>query len=574
MSYRLKVLKDNPLSFWPLDESTGSIAYDICSAQNNASYNFALSSSVMPLTPGGVLGTKLSGSNKIVIGSLNGPNGVYAEGNLADVYSSDTAFSIECWVHMHEITSATIFADQSSDVGLYWDNNSIIFSLSTSKKIQYLVPEYREPIYIVATYSNDYMKLYVNGILVEQDRTTDFRFVNTSFSPQIGSVSGTADSYMIIDAPAIYRREIGMKEISSHFSSTYMLTPIEIADPENGRIFSNTDDTALFQLRYQYGVNRDLKLFQNSELEYDEINKCIKMIQTNTSESKTTEKIDIVSIPLFSDAISSKIEWSGENGISVFTSSTGEEGSYQECHNGFPIPQYEFNDFDITNLIYIKVVYTSSDTSIYIPRLYSLNVVLYGIVEVSSSNSPATLFSDKNISIGSVNKNAISRGRKSGIRTGGDNSFSTLDIEDTRTIEMIYTPESIGSATLLSRGSDYIGWSLAGAIEKTGIDSLYINGSSISWSSNIWDHLTLNQPSHIVVIFTTAGTDRIVFNEPGIAAKYENITHYSENTTIDPSDHYAMYTGVYSETISNETMSLSEIGTPTYDYDFVVLKTV
>lgn len=574
MSYRLKVLKDNPLSFWPLDESTGSIAYDICSAQNNASYNFALSSSVMPLTPGGVLGTKLSGSNKIVIGSLNGPNGIYAEGNLADVYSSDTAFSIECWVHMHEITSATIFADQSSDVGLYWDNNSIIFSLSTSKKIQYLVPEYREPIYIVATYSNDYMKLYVNGILVEQDRTTDFRFVNTSFSPQIGSVSGTADSYMIIDAPAIYRREIGMKEISSHFSSTYMLTPIEIADPENGRIFSNTDDTALFQLRYQYGVNRDLKLFQNSELEYDEINKCIKMIQTNTSESKTTEKIDIVSIPLFSDAISSKIEWSGENGISVFTSSTGEDGSYQECHNGFPIPQYEFNDFDITNLIYIKVVYTSSDTSIYIPRLYSLNVVLYGIVEVSSSNSPATLFSDKNISIGSVNKNAISRGRKSGIRTGGDNSFSTLDIEDTRTIEMIYTPESIGSATLLSRGSDYIGWSLAGAIEKTGIDSLYINGSSISWSSNIWDHLTLNQPSHIVVIFTTAGTDRIVFNEPGIAAKYENITHYSENTTIDPSDHYAMYTGVYSETISNETMSLSEIGTPTYDYDFVVLKTV
>lgn len=574
MSYRLKVLKDNPLSFWPLDETSGYTAYDSTDAQNNATYNFTLGSSIMPLTPGAINGVKISGLNKITVGTLNGPNGTYAQGNLADIYSSDTPFSIECWVQMNEVDSATIFADQAADLGLYWSNNSVIFSLSPSKKITYLVPEYKESIYIVATYSNDYMKLYINGDLVEQSRTTDFKFVNETFSPQVGTVSGGADSYMIIDAAAIYRREIGIKEISSHFSHSHMLTSVEIADPENGRVFSNTDATAIFQLRYQYGVNRDLKLFQNSDLEYDDTNKCIKMIQTNISESKTTEKIDVVSVPLFSDALSSKIEWSGENGISVYTSSTGIDNSYIQCQNGFPIPQYQFNDFDTTNLIYIKVVYSSTDTSIYIPRLYSLNVVLYSIVEVSSSNSSATLFSDKNISIGSNNKNALLRNRKSGIRTGGDNSFSILDSESIQSIEMIYTPESVGSSTLISRGSESLGWSLNGNIQKSGIDSLYINGVLVGWNESVWDYFTLNQPSHIIVNFSAAGTDRVIFNSPGIASKYQNITAYSPGNTLVPIDHYNMYCGTYSQTVSNESMTLSEIGTPTYDYDFVVLKTV
>ena len=574
MSYRLKVLKDNPLSFWPLDESSGFVAYDASGAQNNGVYNFTPDAKIMPLTPGGILGTKISSNNIISFETLKGPNGEYIQGNIADIYSSDTSFSLECWVHMNEVTSATIFADQENDIGLYWDNNSVVFSLSSSKKITYLVPEYLEPIYIVGIYSNDYMKLYINNVLVAQDTTSEFLFSNTSFSPQIGSISGGVNSYMIIDAPAIYRREISQKEIDSHFSTSYMLTPVEIADPENGRVFANTDDTAIFQLRYEYGKNRDIQLFQNDELEYDRLNKCVKMIQTEISESKTVEQTDVVSIPLFSDAIASKIEWSGDNGISVYTSSTGEPDSFVECSNGFPVPQYQFNNFDTTNLIYIKVVYSSLDTSIYIPKLYSLTVALYGIVEVDSSNSPATLFSDKNISIGSLSKKVISRSTKSGVRTGGNNSFSTLDVNDTKTIEMIYTPEEIGAATLLSRGSDSVSWTLAGSISKSGIDSIYINGVLISGTANIWDYLTLNQPSHIVINFANSGTDRVIFNGSGIASKYECITNYSDGTAIDALSHYDMYTGLYSEVISDEALSITEIGTPTYDYDFVVLKTV
>ncbi len=38
MSYQLKVIKDYPIGFWPLDESSGSTATDISGCGNNATY--------------------------------------------------------------------------------------------------------------------------------------------------------------------------------------------------------------------------------------------------------------------------------------------------------------------------------------------------------------------------------------------------------------------------------------------------------------------------------------------------------------------------------------------------------
>jgi hypothetical protein len=86
--------------------------------------------------------------------------------------------------------------------------------------------------------------------------------------------------------------------------------------------------------------------------------------------------------------------------------------------------------------------------------------------------------------------------------------------------------------------------------------------------------LTKNQPSHIVAVFTAGGTEDIVFNNQGIASKYEGISLYPSSVTISPPVHYAMHIGSYYENISNESMTVTEIGTPIYNYDFVVVKTV
>ena len=65
MLYKQVVLKDNPIGFWPLDESSGATAYDYSGSQNHASYNFTPDNKFLPLVPGGILGTKISGTNKI-----------------------------------------------------------------------------------------------------------------------------------------------------------------------------------------------------------------------------------------------------------------------------------------------------------------------------------------------------------------------------------------------------------------------------------------------------------------------------------------------------------------------------
>jgi hypothetical protein len=206
--------------------------------------------------------------------------------------------------------------------------------------------------------------------------------------------------------------------------------------------------------------------------------------------------------------------------------------------------------------------------------LDKLNITLYGILEVTASNSTSTISSSSNISIGSESSPAIIRNIKSGIRTGGNNSFTISDPEETKTIEMIYTPEAINAASLIARGSSFISWNQAGVITKSGFDSLYINGSLVSWASNIWTYLTKNQPSHIVAIFTAGGVENIVFNSQGIASKYDGISLYPSTVSISPSTHYLMHIGSYYENISNESMTVTEIGTPIYDYDFVVVKTV
>jgi hypothetical protein len=574
MLYKNIVLKDNPIGFWTLDESSGSIAYDYSGAQNHASYNFTPVNRYLPLVPGGVLGTKISGTDKITLSDLKSPYGNYIQGALADKYSSDVSFTLECWVQINECTSATIFADETNSIGIYWQNNSIVFSIGTSNKIHYLVKDKYKSLHIVGVYTNNYMSLYVDGQLIDTNDMSDFVFTNSTFRPQVGTVVGGADAYMIIDAPAVYRYELSSHSITTHYSMANIPSYVSISDPENGKCFSNIDGTSLLSLKYEYGYNRDIQLLQNDSLYYNPSNKTISIFKTDTPESITTEVIDIISIPIMLDFVSSKIEWSTDNGVSIYTSSTGETNSYVECQNGFPIPQYQYNSLDASNLIYLKVVYSTADSSKYTPVLDKLNITLYGTLEVTSSNSVATISSSSNISIGSESSPAIARNKRSGIRTGGNNSFTISDTEETKTIEMIYTPETINAASLVSRGSNFISWNQAGTITKSGFDSLYINGSLVSWSSNIWTYLTKNQPSHIVAIFTSPSSDNLVFNNQGIAAKYEGISLYPSSIAISPSAHYAMHIGSYYENISNESITVTEIGTPIYDYDFVVVKTV
>ena len=60
MTYQLKVIKDYPILFLPLDESSGATASDISGCGNNATYVGSPASNILPIIPGGVSGTKIT----------------------------------------------------------------------------------------------------------------------------------------------------------------------------------------------------------------------------------------------------------------------------------------------------------------------------------------------------------------------------------------------------------------------------------------------------------------------------------------------------------------------------------
>mgnify|MGYP000211113639 CR=1 FL=1 len=65
MSYYLDVIKDSPIGLWKLDESSGSVAYDISGCDNHASYVGQIVKFGMPIVSGGNHSNKIDSSNYI-----------------------------------------------------------------------------------------------------------------------------------------------------------------------------------------------------------------------------------------------------------------------------------------------------------------------------------------------------------------------------------------------------------------------------------------------------------------------------------------------------------------------------
>ena len=165
MSYRLKVLKDYPIGFWPLDELYTSLysvstyndsttlynepsyynsssvytsaAADYSGCGNNGTYNgeFLLNDYLLPLVSGGGYGTNITSTGSIQLPLLYDYNGIAITGGLATKYTSDNDFSLEVWIYPKFTTtsSSPIFADATNSIGIYWENGNIVFKVGAQR---------------------------------------------------------------------------------------------------------------------------------------------------------------------------------------------------------------------------------------------------------------------------------------------------------------------------------------------------------------------------------------------------------------------------------------------------------
>jgi hypothetical protein len=184
MSYYLSTIKDSPTGLWKLDETSGTIAYDISGCGNNGSYVGGIEISGMPIVSGGRHSNKIDSTKSIQFVISKDFSGTNGTGGFATPSTYDNDFTLEAWIHPKTLTSLTpLFADIDG-VGLYWQNGNVVFKLE-SERLDYSVPNPNRVIHVVGVYSVNSMSLYVDGYLVAS-KAISISFTNPSITLSSG----------------------------------------------------------------------------------------------------------------------------------------------------------------------------------------------------------------------------------------------------------------------------------------------------------------------------------------------------------------------------------------------------
>jgi hypothetical protein len=581
MSYQLKVIKDYPIGFWPLDESSGTNAADISGCGNNATYVGSPAANMLPIIPGGGSGTKITNAAYITVPTSKDFYGSLVSNGLGNKYSSDNDFTLEIWVSpsIQSSNLTTLFADTTDKIGLYWESGDVVFKVTDTEQIRWAVTYSKKAMHIVGIYSVNSISLYIDGTQVaSKSIDSNFKFINTSLDLQIGPTSDAGDSF-VVDAPAVYRYGLNAASINRHYNdANYYIQPIHVVNPEEGVLFSCSDRTNRIDFSYTYGVDSAWDRFIDSNTYYDDKGKNIGFIPTSTSDAKSFIINDFLFMPMESGFVDSKIEWRNELGISVQTSIDGT--NYLPCVNGESIPQYKKGAFDTSGLLYIRITMSTTDASKFLPRLSYFSIRFYSQSRIYADNFNSYIESNSQFATGSLNYSPLLRHYNNGIRPNSGYGFNINTGLNINTVEMFFTPKTTEANTLFydPTTSTKYAWNGSGTVSKASISKVYINGVDKTSQTNISNFLVAGEPHHIVLVFTSAVTGSLQFNyqsSGGPDNLYNNISIYNRTLTqSDVTAHFDLYCGRPASVITDPAIAMTELSPQYYDNDWVVLQSI
>jgi Concanavalin A-like lectin/glucanases superfamily len=587
MSYQLKVIKDYPIGFWPLDETSGTTATDSSGCGNNGTYTGTLTTNLLPLIPGGTHASKITNSSYVTLSVAKDYYGSTASGGLGDSDTSDNDFTLEVWIYPRFTTSnlTPILGDLTNGMGLFWEKGNIVFKLD-SEQINYTVPYTKKSLHIVGTYSVSKMSLYVDGKVVSTKELSGFKFTNSNFVPKIGPTLNASDSFLV-DAPAVYRYDLGLAKIKNHYNEIQPLPTIQIAYPENGEIFDFYDNSISKQWSFMYPANKSWTYFASDDLYYNKLDDALEIAKSTGSKTIVIE--DIVTVPISYTLDSSKIEWDGENGVSVETSLDGT--TYTACTNGGVIPGYSIDSFATDRIIYLKITLSTTDSSKFLPKLSSLILSFYNDQKHYALNSGSyfsTMEGESGVTVYDVTMSnssypVLSRHARNGLKTVTDSGFFIQTETLVGTLEFFYTPDSLLTSGLIHTLADggaasNISWNSLGAMSKTNISAIYINGINKTSETNVSNIFTAGELHHVVIVFSSVVSGPIRFNY-GIAgsvpALFQNIAIYpTAFTSQNVTDHLNLYIEKPSVSADDSSFSVTEDAVSIYDNDWLVVKNI
>ena len=582
MSYKNVVLNDHPNSFYLLDEvksgTTGAYSgvistfatyqqlkdsgltyaglsgLPIYDYSGNINDGYAIESSskeLMPLISGGIRGTQV----------LAGTSIHYTPQGIATKYYKDNSFTIEAWCSLPENQSnITIVGDTDINMGLFYENGNIVFRVGDTE-IEYTASS-TEALYIVASFQSKSISLYINGLLVDSAFIDQYQFSNES----IDFKTGPADGKFVIDSVAFYKFNLPESQISNHYyEGIKEINSSQIVNADNGYMFSMNSQPIKPKFKFSYPESRSWGYVVGDGISISSDNSYIYFPKTTESVSASFSFTDSFIVPNYLNISTSQIYWSNDvDGILVEASIDGT--TWRECKNGNPLPYFNKNENQISDLLYIRVTMSSDDTSKYQPILKNLEILFYSSKNFYSDNSGYYLSSSFDYSLPKINSRILSYNKNNGLKMYDGHGFSLNSIPAIKAVELIFTPAS-GQNVLVSGSSKIYEWASNGTISKTAVSSIYVNGINRTSATNVFDFMSVGFPHHVVINFTSAATN-IKFNQnqadskSGIGSMYNNLAVYEDNLKESQiAQHYLLYTGNITNLINDTAMTISEAST-------------
>lgn len=566
MSYNLRVLSDNPLAFWP------SGTDDISGFDNQVSIVGSVDNTNLPLVIGAENSSKLSGTAAITYIDIDG---------IATKNFSDDQFSIECWVRVNTTSSLEIpiVGDSSNDIGLFYKKGNIVFSIGV-ESIEYTVPFLKKSLYIVAVYNRNKIILYIDGKIEAEKDLSNFSFSNESILIKSGPVNNSLD-YMLLNCVSFYRSSLTKDQILSHYLENKSLSPTQIVYPDQGNFFELTDKSISAKYSYSYPANKSWQYFINdNNLYYNSQKEFIGVVKGN-GDSQSIVIEDFITIPSGPEMNSSRIEWDGDNGVSVSVSVDGQ--NYQSCVNGQPIPQYSLSSFSQTRNLYIRVYFTTSDDSVYLPSLKFLSISFYNNQKIYSKNSSNYIASQQDIPVSNNKYEILSTDNRNGISLKNLSSFYINTTTPTKSIEFFYTPYSIQNGGLVTSvatsgySASSLTWS-SNTISKSNIYKIYVNGVDKTSQTNINNLFLKDSLHHVVIVFENSIYGEISINKSSVLggqSLYQNLAIYESALSAEKvQDHFNKYVSSQGTIIEDQLGKMSELSVDYFNSDWIVVQNI
>lgn len=579
MSYKNRVLNDFPNSFYLLDEVqsgltdsytelldqyetyqelkdsgltygqiSGMEIYDYSGSLNNGTASSASTKQIMPLVTGSVRGTEVLSATQIT----------YQPKGIATKYYKDNSFSIEAWCVLPGYNvNATIVGDSSINTGIFYENGNIVFRVG-SNEVQSTVSN-SEVVYIVGIFQSNILYLYINGSLADSQEIDSYKFSNETVTFKTGPSTGR----LVIDCVAFYRYKLSGSQISNHYlEGTQEVNVSQIVAADNGYLFSMNTESLRPKFIYSYPTSKPWSEVAVGGVSISSDNSYIYIPETSAAGTASFSFTDYFVVPNYLGITTSQIHWDNDvKGILVEASI--DEIIWEPCVNGGPLPYINKNDNQFSDIVYLRITLSSSDTRKYLPILRSLEIAFYSSKDFYSDNSGYYISSAYDYSLPKYNSKTLSYNKNNGLAMYEGHGFSLNQIPAVSCLELIFTPQ-YNQNVLFSGASKKYEWDNTGAITKAGISSIYINGIDRTSETNIWNCLVVDTPHHIVINFTSSDTS-IKLNQnqadskSGLGHMYNNVAAYENNLSLNTIlNHYLLYTGNTVNQINDTSFSLVE----------------